>query len=108
MGDSFVNKNKRNIGFILVLGLSGAAILIAVMQLVTYLNSLAIYNLIRALVFGGACIYIYRNPAAVNFMEQLKNINNVNENKFDTKISYFLAYLFSGINLAISLALYLD
>ena len=103
-----MDANKKRIGFILVFGASSIAILFAIVQIISGFKTLALYNLIRALIFAGACIYLYRNPAKVNFIGPLKFGDGGNTMPLNMKISYFLSYVFSVVNLAISLALYFD
>tara|TARA_Y100001935_G_scaffold155361_1_gene128033 strand:- start:1278 stop:1592 length:315 start_codon:yes stop_codon:yes gene_type:complete len=103
-----VNKNMKYIGSLLVFVLSTIAIMFAIAQLVNSADNLAIYNLIRAMVFTIACIYFFRNPSKINFVGPLKIGDSGNATPLNIKISYALSYLFSFVNLAISLALYFD
>lgn len=103
-----MSQNRPKQGYILVVILSGIAVLLAVMQLLSALNSMAVYNLIRAIVFALSCLYLHRNPTRVDFLGPLGIQNEGNAGERNIKISYFMAYLFSAVNLAISTALYFD
>lgn len=103
-----MSKHKQWKGLALILVLSAAAVALAVIQLISAFDSLAIYNLVRALVFAFGCVYFYRNPTKVNVVGPLKIRDSGNASSLNIKTSYFLSYLFSIVNLAISVVLYFD
>lgn len=95
----------KEIGFKFTLAVSALAVLLAIVQLADQRNSLAIYNFGRATVFALSCVYLHKNPTKIDLMGPLKGGN---PGDLNVKISYFFSYLFAAINLAISVALYLD
>jgi hypothetical protein len=103
-----VEEPKSQRGFKLIFAISALAILLAIIQLADHRNSLAIYNFGRAIVFALACVYLHRNSTKIDFVGPLKLRVDGNAGDLNVKISYFLSYLFSVINLAISTALYLN
>ena len=68
-----MNKNMKYIGSLLVFVLSTIAIMFAIAQLVNSADNLAIYNLIRAMVFTIACIYFFRKILHKCMSNQCKN-----------------------------------
>jgi hypothetical protein len=103
-----VNDNKHLKGFILILVASIIAVLFAIIQIASGFKPLALYNFIRAIIFASACIFLFRKPDKVNFTGPLKISADGGSPEINVKISYFLSYLFSVVNLAISLVLYYD
>lgn len=103
-----MNENKWPKGLVVVAVASILATLVAAGQIISSYNSLAFYNMVRALIFSLASMYIYMNPTKINFTGPLRSNGDGDASDRNIGIAFFLAYLFSAFNLAISLALYFD
>ena len=96
-----MNSRNQTIGFLVILMFSVAAIGVASVHLNEAPGSLPVYNLIRSLIFGSVCLYLYRNPGKINF-------TGSDDSRKKIKASYLISSFFAVFNLAISVALYFD
>lgn len=107
MAENSLFSNRNVIGFSFVLLTSIIAILLAVGQFIGAADHLAVYNLIRSLIFGFVCIDLYRNPTKINFTGPLHLCDKGSSDETNTKLSRVFSYVFSIFNVAISTVLFL-
>lgn len=101
-------EKKIKFGTCLVLVLTSASVLYALLLFSKLNNNIPIYNLFRTLVFSFASLYLFLRPSKINLISSFMNSGSENSADSNIKMARALSILISILNLCISLAFFYE